>query len=71
LFIDGKVYCILYKPFMQTHEVEMEAEELARKLGVNRSGGFIAMVFKWERIKLPIENVIASLNGFNKYRIFK
>lgn len=49
----------------------MEAEELARKLGVKRGGGFMAMVFKWERIKLPMENVLASLDGFNKYRVFK
>jgi hypothetical protein len=55
-------------PVKSPAEVEKEAEMLVEKLGNERSGGFIAMVFKWESIKLPIENVLASLRGFNKYR---
>lgn len=55
-------------PVKSPVEVVKEAEMLVEKLGNERGGGFIAMVFKWESIKLPIENVLASLRGFNKYR---
>jgi hypothetical protein len=29
-----------------------------------RNGGFIGLVFKWERIKIPVDNVLASYRGF-------
>ena len=49
-------------------EVRQEAVELAQRLGFERGGGFIGLVFKWERICLPIENVLASYEGFHNYR---
>jgi hypothetical protein len=45
-------------------EVEREAAELANRLGRERNGGFIGLVFKWERIRIPAENVLASYRGF-------
>jgi hypothetical protein len=51
-------------PGMTPHEIKREAVELAQKLGFARNGGFIGLVFKWERICLPIENVLASYEGF-------
>lgn len=49
-------------------EVRSEARDLAQKLGFARKGGFIGLVFKWDRISLPIENVLASYEGFYHYR---
>jgi hypothetical protein len=51
-------------PLKGPEEVEREAETLARRLGVERNGGFIGLVFKWERIKIPVQNVLASYRGF-------
>ena len=45
-----------------------EAEDLVRTLGIERKGGFIGLVFKWERIRLPMENVLASYEGFHRFR---
>ncbi len=49
-------------------EVRSEAEELAHRLGLERGGGFMGLVFKWERIKLPMENVLASYEGFHSFK---
>ena len=56
-------------PTKKPHEIKREAEELVNILGHQRNGGFIGLVFKWERIKLPLENVLASYEGFHQYRI--
>ena len=55
-------------PSKTSTEILEEAEELARKLGFERDGGFIGLVFKWERIHLPLENVLASYEGFHRYK---
>jgi hypothetical protein len=53
-------------PVKTPGEIEREALELCEKLGTARGGGFIGLVFRWERIKLPLENVLASYRGFRK-----
>lgn len=68
LCIKGSVDMQLSYPTKKPSDVKKEAEELALKLGINRHGGFIAYVYKWERLNIPTDNVIASLEGFNKYR---
>lgn len=55
-------------PSKTPDEIRKEAADLARGLGSERNGGFIGLVFKWERIHLPIENVLASYEGFHRYR---
>jgi hypothetical protein len=55
-------------PSGSPREVREEAETLVRKLGLERGGGFIGLVFKWERIKLPMENVLASYEGFHRFK---
>jgi hypothetical protein len=54
-------------PDKSPEAVEREARELCEKLGAARHGGFIGLVFKWERIRLPIENVLASYRGFRTF----
>jgi hypothetical protein len=49
-------------------QVEEEARMLARRLGAERGGGFMGLVFKWERIRLPMENVLASYDGFRSFK---
>jgi uroporphyrinogen decarboxylase len=51
-------------PSRSPQEIEREAALLARRLGSDRGGGFMGLVFKWDRIKLPMENVLASHRGF-------
>ena len=68
LCIKGSVDMQLSYPVKKPDEVKKEAEELAFKLGIQRNGGFIAFVYKWERLNIPIENVMASLEGFNRFR---
>lgn len=55
-------------PGKTPEEVRGEAMDLAQKLGYDRNGGFMGLVFKWERICLPIENVLASYEGFHDAR---
>ena len=55
-------------PSGSPREIRGEAETLVRKLGLERGGGFIGLVFKWERIKLPMENVLASYEGFHQFK---
>jgi hypothetical protein len=55
-------------PKKTPEEIKEEAVQLVEKLGLERSGGFIGLVFKWERIKLPAENVLASYHGFHQYK---
>ena len=54
-------------PDKSPEEVEREARELCQKLGADRHGGFFGLVFKWERIRLPLENVLASYRGFRSF----
>ena len=68
LCIKGSVDMQLSYPVKSSEEVKAEAEELAFKLGIKRNGGFIAFVYKWKRLNIPVENVLASLEGFNKFR---
>jgi len=44
-----------------------EAEDLVENLS-SPNGGFICEVIRWYRPEYPPENVIASAEGFNKYR---
>jgi len=55
-------------PVKTPQEVRSEAEELARRLGFQRGGGFIGLVYKWERLKIPMENVLASYDGFHHFK---
>jgi hypothetical protein len=55
-------------PTRTPREIREEAENLARTLGLARGGGFMGLVFKWERIKLPMENVLASYEGFHQFK---
>ena len=55
-------------PSRSPQEIRREAETLAQKLGIERGGGFIGLVFKWERIRLPMENVLASYGGFHQFK---
>ena len=55
-------------PVKNPGEIKREAEELVDTLGLQRNGGFIGLVFKWERLQLPIENVLASYEGFHQYK---
>jgi len=55
-------------PGGKPEEVRAEAEELARRLGLARGGGFMGLVFRWDRIKLPLQNVLASYDGFHQYK---
>jgi hypothetical protein len=55
-------------PQKKPEEIREEATELVQKLGIERNGGFIGLVFKWERINLPLENVLASYEGFHRFK---
>ena len=48
-------------------DVEKEAIELVENLN-SPSGGFICNVLRWHRPEYPRENVISSVEAFNKYR---
>jgi uroporphyrinogen decarboxylase len=54
-------------PSARAGEIRTEAQALARRLGRERGGGFIGLVFKWDRIRLPIENVLASYEAFRQF----
>jgi len=55
-------------PSRKPREIHEEAQALAGRLGWERGGGFIGLVFKWDRIRLPIDNVLASYEGFRQMR---
>jgi hypothetical protein len=55
-------------PGARPEAVRAEAEELVRRLGLDRGGGFMGLVFRWDRIKLPLQNVLASYDGFHQYK---
>jgi len=54
-------------PTATPEEIRRETSEIFEKLGT-RQGGLIALVYRWETLQLPEENVIASAEGFNKFR---
>lgn len=54
-------------PNATPEEIKKEAAEIFQKLG-QRNGGLIALVYRWATLKLPEKNVIASAEGFNKFR---
>jgi hypothetical protein len=47
--------------------VRKEAEEIVESLNT-KDGGFICEVVMWHRAEFNNENVMASVEGFNKYR---
>jgi uroporphyrinogen-III decarboxylase len=48
-------------------DVRKEAETLVENLN-SKEGGFICNVLRWYRPQYPEENVLASVNTFNRYR---
>ena len=48
-------------------QVEKAAMEIVDALN-DKSGGFICEVVKWYRPEYPMQNVLASVKGFNNYR---
>ncbi len=48
-------------------EIWRQAEELVNSLG-SRNGGFIAQVYSWPVLRIPEENIKASVQAFNYYR---
>ncbi len=68
LFIKASNDMQLSLPSRSPEENRAEAQALARKLGFERGGGFMGLVFKWDRIRLPIQNVLASYEGFRHCR---
>lgn len=48
-------------------EVRKEARELVEKLN-SPAGGFIPIVLRWHRPEYPADNVLASVETFNRYR---
>ncbi len=48
-------------------DIWRQAEELVNSLGL-RNGGFIAQVYSWPVLRIPEENVTASVEAFNYYR---
>lgn len=70
---DGKL-CLKVSVDMQrtlpsgsVEEVKREADEIVRYLA-KPEGGLIALVYRWATLKLPEENVRASVKAFNEYR---
>ena len=49
-------------------DVKKEGQELVRSFHTKR-GGFICEVLRWNRPEYPEENVLASVEAFNEYRI--
>jgi uroporphyrinogen decarboxylase len=54
-------------PLGKPEDVYREADYLFEKLA-SRNGGFIAQVAEWIDYNYPHENIIASVEAFNKYR---
>ena len=48
-------------------EIWHEAKQLVKILG-SRNGGFIALAYRWPVLKVPEENVKASVQAFNYFR---
>ena len=69
----GKVCCKCSIDMQKTlvkgtpNEIWKQAEELVNTLG-SRNGGFIALVYSWPVLKIPEENIKASVQAFNYYR---
>ncbi len=54
-------------PCKSPEEVEKFAVKLVNELN-NKNGGFICEVVKWYRPEFPMENILASVKGFNRFR---
>lgn len=70
---DGKMCCKCSVDMQKTlvkgspDDIWRQAEELVNILG-SRSGGFIAQVYSWPVLRIPEENIRASVEAFNYYR---
>lgn len=53
-----------------SEDVRRDADRLYEKLG-SRNGGLIALCAEWPDYQYPYENILASVEAFNKYRKMK